>query len=725
MDNPQADPPPAGADEINSDNSKTEIDTGLICLILLARFQKIAAEPEQVRHMLGVGSRNFEANDILRAARRLGMKARRIKAKASRLEKTPMPIIACMKDGHFVVLIQIKDEKILIRDPLRPDTQSMTFDEFQEFWTGELILLVERSGVIAALRKFDITWFIPVIIRFRRLLAQVLLASFFLQLFALVTPIFFQIVIDKVLIHQALSTLDVLAIGLAVVSVFEVILGGLRTYVFSHTTSRIDVLLSSHMYQHLLSLPISYFQTRQTGQTVARVRELETIREFITGSALTLTIDIFFMIVFIAVMWFYSPQLTLIVLISLACYAILSLSVTGTLRRRVEEKFQKGAAANTHLVESVQAADTVKSMGVEPQMQRRWEDIQAEYVRANFRTVNLSNWAGQFAQLISKGVIVATLWFGARLVIEGTITVGQLIAFNMLVGRVSAPILRLAQLWQDFQQARVSVERLGDILNAPTEPTASSGRAQLPRLHGDVVFNHVTFRYHPNQSAVLEDVNFEIKAGQVIGIVGSSGSGKSTLAKLIQRLYVPEAGQILIDGMDLVMVVPAQLRRQIGVVQQDAILLHRSVRDNIALSDSAMSLDHVIQAAQLAGAHEFILQLQEGYDTILEERGMNLSGGQRQRIAIARALATNPRILIFDEATSALDYESEAAIKQNMDAICKDRTVFIIAHRLSTIHSADNIIVIDKGRIVEQGAHDVLLKQEGRYAMFWRLQQGG
>ena len=725
MDNPQTDPPPAGADEINSDNSKTEIDTGLICLILLARFQKIAAEPEQVRHMLGVGSRNFEANDILRAARRLGMKARRIKAKASRLEKTPMPIIACMKDGHFVVLIQIKDEKILIRDPLRPDAQSMTFDEFQKFWTGELILLVERSGVIAALRKFDITWFIPVIIRFRRLLAQVLLASFFLQLFALVTPIFFQIVIDKVLIHQALSTLDVLAIGLAVVSVFEVILGGLRTYVFSHTTSRIDVLLSSHMYQHLLSLPISYFQTRQTGQTVARVRELETIREFITGSALTLTIDIFFMIVFIAVMWFYSPQLTLIVLISLACYAILSLSVTGTLRRRVEEKFQKGAAANTHLVESVQAADTVKSMGVEPQMQRRWEDIQAEYVRANFRTVNLSNWAGQFAQLISKGVIVATLWFGARLVIEGTITVGQLIAFNMLVGRVSAPILRLAQLWQDFQQARVSVERLGDILNSPTEPTASSGRAQLPRLHGDVVFSHVTFRYQPNQAAVLEDVNFEIKAGQVIGIVGSSGSGKSTLAKLIQRLYVPEAGQILIDGMDLVMVIPAQLRRQIGVVQQDAILLHRSVRDNIALSDSAMSLDHVIQAAQLAGAHEFILQLQEGYDTILEERGMNLSGGQRQRIAIARALATNPRILLFDEATSALDYESEAAIKQNMDAICKDRTVFIIAHRLSTIHSADNIIVIDKGRIVEQGAHDALLKQEGRYAMFWRLQQGG
>ena len=707
------------------EGEQKELDTGLICLVLLARFHKIAVEPESIRHMLGGGSKHFTVEDILRAAKKLKLKTRLVSSKIEKLSKTPLPVIAQMEDESFVVIIKVIEDGVLIQNPQFSAPQKLSLEDFSKNWTGKLVLLVERGGIVAALKKFDISWFIPFIIRFRWLLAQVLFASFFLQLFALVTPIFFQITIDKVLVHQALSTLDVLVVGLAAVSIFEVILSGLRTYVFSHTTSRIDVLLSAHMYQHLLSLPIAYFQTRQTGQTVARVRELENIREFITGSALTLTIDLFFTFVFIAVMWLYSPQLTIIVLVSIVCYAALSISITGILRRRIEERFQKGATANTHLVESVQAIDSIKSMGVEPQMQRRWEDIQAEYVRANFRTVNFSNWVGQTAQFISKGVIVATLWWGARLVITGEITVGQLIAFNMLVGRVSGPILRLSQLWQDFQQARVSVERLGDILNSATELSASAGRTHLPRLKGDVVFRNICFRYHPNQSAVLEDISCEFKAGLVVGIAGPSGSGKSTFAKLIQRLYVPEAGQILIDGMDLVMVVPAQLRRQIGVVQQDAVLLNRSVRDNIALSDPAMDLEKVIEVAKLSGAHEFILQLQEGYDTILEERGMNLSGGQRQRIAIARALATDPRILILDEATSALDYESEAAIKKNMEEICKDRTVFIIAHRLSTLYSADTIIVLDKGRIIEQGAHQALLQQDGRYAGLWRLQQGG
>lgn len=392
-----------------------EVDTGLVCLVLLARFHKIAVEPESIRHDLGSGSHLFTTEDILWAAKKLKLKSRLLSSKTEKLSKTPLPAIAPMKDGGFVVVVKITDDGALIQNPQSSAPEQLSLEAFAENWTEKLILLVKREGIISALKKFDISWFIPFIIRFRRLLAQVLLASFFLQLFALVTPIFFQITIDKVLVHQALSTLDVLVIGLAAVSVFEVILGGLRTYVFSHTTSRIDVLLSSHMYQHLLSLPIAYFQTRQTGQTVARVRELENIREFITGSALTLTIDLFFTIVFIAVMWLYSPQLTLIVLISLACYTVLSVSITEVLRRRIEERFQKGAAANTYLVESVQAIESIKSMGVEPQMQRRWEDIQAEYVRANFRSVNFSNWVGQIAQLISKGVIVSTLWWGQGL----------------------------------------------------------------------------------------------------------------------------------------------------------------------------------------------------------------------------------------------------------------------------------------------------------------------
>ncbi len=641
-----------------------------------------------------------------------------------RLAKLTLPAIARHKDGHYFVLGKVDDDHVLIQDPLEKRPLSLPREIFEQAWSGELILFTRRAGVLDELRKFDFRWFIPEILKHRKLLGEVLLASFFIQLLALATPLFFQVIIDKVLVYKGLNTLDVLVFGLIVVAVFEVLLGGLRTYLFSHTTHRIDVKLGARLFRHLLALPIGYFEARQVGQTVARVRELESIRQFITGSALTLTVDLLFTFVFFAVMYYLSPTLTWIVLGALPLYVLLSAVVTPILRARLDEKFNRGAENQAFLVESVNGVETLKSMAVEPQMRRQWEEQLAGYVRAAFRADNLGNIASQTAGLINKITYALLLWFGARLVMEGGLSVGQLVAFTMLAGRVSGPILRLVQLWQDFQQAGISVQRLGDILNARPEPGYNPNRASLPSLQGRVSFDQVTFRYQPDAPEVLRRVSLDVAPGQVIGIVGRSGSGKSTLTKLIQRLHVPESGRVLIDGVDLALVEPAWLRRQIGVVMQENFLFNRSIRDNIALSDPAASMEAVVQAARLAGAHEFIVELKEGYDSLVGERGSNLSGGQRQRIAIARTLLTDPRILILDEATSALDYESERIIQQNMHAICRGRTVFIIAHRLSTVRGCDNIIVMDHGQIVEAGSHHELLARQGMYARLHELQNG-
>ena len=696
--------------------------SGLDALVLLLRFHEIAVDPAQIRHQFGNAA--FGVPEILRCARQFGLKARAVTTGWERLAKTTLPALAQCRDGSFVILGKVVDDKALIQDPRVGRPELVPRADFEARWSGRLVLIARRASLGDLGREFNIGWFMQAIHKYRRILSEVLIASFFLQLFALVSPLFFQVVIDKVLVHRGLTTLDVLVIGLLTVSVFESLIGALRTYVFAHTTNRIDVELGARLFRHLIVLPIAYFEARRAGDSVARVRELENIRNFLTSSALTLVIDLFFTFVFLGVMFYYSPLLTWVVIGSFPFYVALSAGVTPVFRRRLDEKFNRGAENQAFLVESITGVETLKAMAVEPQMQRRWEEQLAGYVKASFSVLALGNWASQSVQLISKVVTALTLYFGAYAVIDGDLTVGELVAFNMLAGRVAQPILRLAQIWQDFHQARLSIRRLGDILNTVPEPTYKPGRAAPPPIKGAIAFDHVNFRYRLDGQQVLYDVNLQIPAGQMLGIVGPSGSGKSTLTKLVQRLYVPEGGRVLIDGVDIALVDVAWLRRQVGVVLQENVLFNRTIRDNIALSDPSLPMERVAAAAQLAGAHDFILELPEGYDTMVGERGANLSGGQRQRIAIARALIGNPRILIFDEATSALDYESERVIQDNMRRIAQGRTVLIIAHRLSAVAVADRIITIERGRIVEDGNHAQLIERGGRYATLHRMQTG-
>ncbi|EGY33616.1 hemolysin B [Aggregatibacter actinomycetemcomitans serotype e str. SC1083] len=704
-------------------DSQKNTNLALQALEVLAQYHNISINPEEIKHKFDIDGHGLNQTKWLLAARSLGLKVRTTNKTIDRLPFLHLPVLAWRDDGDHFILLKIDQEtdRYLIFDLMQKNPIVLDKNEFEERYQSKVILVASRASIVGNLAKFDFTWFIPAVIKYRKIFIETLIVSIFLQIFALITPLFFQVVMDKVLVHRGFSTLNVITVALAIVVLFEIVLGGLRTYVFAHSTSRIDVELGARLFRHLLALPISYFEARRVGDTVARVRELDQIRNFLTGQALTSILDLLFSFIFFAVMWYYSPKLTLVVLGSLPCYVIWSVFISPILRRRLDDKFARNADNQSFLVESVTAINTIKAMAISPQMTNIWDKQLASYVAASFKVTVLATIGQQGIQLIQKAVMVINLWLGAHLVISGDLSIGQLIAFNMLAGQIISPVIRLAQIWQDFQQVGISVTRLGDVLNSPTENNTAS--VSLPEIQGEISFRNIKFRYKPDSPMILNSINLDISQGEVIGIVGRSGSGKSTLTKLIQRFYIPEQGQVLIDGHDLALADPNWLRRQVGVVLQDNVLLNRSIRENIALTNPGMPMEKVIAAAKLAGAHDFISELREGYNTVVGEQGAGLSGGQRQRIAIARALVNNPRILIFDEATSALDYESENIIMHNMHKICQDRTVLIIAHRLSTVKNADRIIVMDKGEIIEQGKHQELLKDEkGLYYYLHQLQ---
>lgn len=705
-------------------------DPGIYAICGIAAFYRIAADPAHITRELCLGTHPSEPVDLVRAAAVLGLRARILSNVSSqRMLAQPLPALVRRLDGHYVIMGLATDNKLVrLVDPVTRIPVEVPAHELLEHIQPFLILVQRKLwgvGWTPNSVSFNLSWFIPSIWRYRRPLFQVLLASLAIQVFALVTPLFFQVVTDKVLVHHSISTLYMLVAGLVIVTLFDVTMQWLRTYLLTHTTSRIDVELGQRLFAHLLRLPIDYFETRSTGQTVARMMELEKIRDFLTGHALFLVLDLVFGLLFTIVLFSYSSQLALIVLLALPVYFLIGVFVGPPLRARISERFNASAASQQMLVETVVGMQTVKALSVEPAMRSEWEQRLASYVKTSF-SAGLTAAFGQSAiQLTSKITTALIILFGAQAVIRGEMTVGALIAFNMIAGHLVQPIIRLSQIWQEFQQVGISVIRMGDVLNAHAEP-ANPAMAGLPAPRGMIDFKKVRFRYPSSSQDVVKDFSLRIMPGDVIGIVGASGSGKSTIAKLIQRFHIPNEGQILLDGLDLTQVDPAWLRGHIGVVLQENLLFNRTIHDNIALTNPATSRARVIEMAKLAGAHEFIAKLPAGYDTMIEERGANLSGGQRQRIVIARAMLTNPRILILDEATSALDYESEAIIQRNMQRIVSGRTVIIIAHRLSTVRHAHKIVGMHDGRIVEVGTHDQLLgNPQGLYARLWKMQTMG
>ncbi|MDE1464368.1 type I secretion system permease/ATPase [Spartinivicinus poritis] len=704
-----------------AEDSQTTL-TALQGMLTIAVLLQAVEDPKQHEALVNELSSLPIKQATKQFARQLQLRAKLTAAKAEKMTGLELPLLFLSTEGEYCLLLKLNDKQALIQRPSvgRPEVVEIT--ALEQMWQGPIISVSSKIVADGAKRKFDISWFIPEFIRHRKLLKEVIIAAFFLQVVALVSPLFFQVVMDKVLVHQALSTLDVLVIVLVVVAIFEIVLKGLREYLFAHTTTRIDVQLGSQLFKHLLNLPLIYFKSRSVGVTVMRIRELDTIREFITGAGLTLLVDLTFTIVFFAVMYYYSFFLATLVLLSVPLYIGLSVLITNPLQSRIENLFQCGAINNAFLTETVSGVETVKSLSLEPQLQRRWESQTHDYVKANYQVQWLQVLTSQGVQMIQKVTMVLVLWFGARMVIDLELSIGQLIAFNMMANHVSQPVIRLAELWQQFVQARVSVDRLGDVLNTVPEQNKESARL-LEKPKGRIDIDNVIFRYRPDLPPVINEMSLTIQPGELIGVVGPSGSGKSTLTKLIQRLYIPERGRLLLDGQDIRQLDPNSMRSHIGVVLQENYLFNRTVRDNIALSQPAATMDQVMRAAKLAGAHEFIIELPDGYDTVLAENGSSLSGGQRQRVAIARALLNDPAILIFDEATSALDDISQAVIQENMADICQGRTVIVIAHRLSTVKACDRIIAVDKGQIVEAGNHDQLMAANGCYAKLWSMQR--
>lgn len=636
------------------------------------------------------------------------------------INQVPLPTI--FKLESIYVALRQNGKEVLLFDVAAGKPMIMPMDEFDSKWDGTALLMAPTLKLSEMPKRFGLGWFLPVFWKFRRYFYEVLAASCLLQIFMLILPLFTQVIIDKVLVHKGLSTLDVLMIGMLAIGFFQMVLGYLRTYIFTTLTNKVDVILGAKLFSHIVALPMRYFESRRVGETVARVKELENIRQFISGSSLVLILDTAFAFIFIIAMFWYSPVLCLVALATLPLMVLLNVIATPIYRKRIQERFEAGAESQSFLVEAITGATTVKTLALEQRFNRRWEDLLGHYVKTSFNVNNTANAANSMGQFIQQLTTVMILWVGAKLVIANEISVGQLVAFQMLSGQVTGPVLRLVGVWQQFQQTRISIDRIADIMNLPQE---GEGRGeQAPIKQGEIFFDKVSFRYSPDSPQVLKQISLKLSPGVMVGIVGPSGSGKSTFMKLLQRLYDPEEGRILVDGVDISKYQPAAYRRQIGTVLQENYLFAGTVKENIAMAKPGARMEEIEQAARLSGAHEFIMQMKQGYDTVVGERGDSLSGGQRQKLAISRAMILNPRILIFDEATSALDALSEKEVLAHIERVRQGRTVLMIAHRLSTVRKADMILVMKEGSIVEYGKHQQLLQKGGIYAAMYKEQEG-
>jgi len=707
----------------NQSDELVHTDEPLLACLLVVGQAFGEKEETRIREAWQSAPESDDNSRIQWVVKRLRWRIKLLTPKAGEALQLPLPTLARMKNGRYSILGHQVGGKIYVFSPEAGSGLVATEQVLQQC-EPEFVGILPPFTWKTWLRKYSLDWFLTVILHYRKYFWEIILAAMFLQLFGILTPLFTQVIIDKVVGNAGLSTLNVLGVALVVLYVFNSGMTVLRTYLLTHTTNKLDVILGTRLFRHLVSLPLPYFEMRRVGETMMRVGALTSIRNFLTGSTLSLFLDAIFSVVFLIVMLYYSVSLTLLSLMFLPIYLLQNIVATPMYKKRIEAVWAAANENSCFMVEAVTGISTVKSMSLEPQFKDRWEQLVGKNMTVNFRTSVFQLGLGSISNLVTTISGMAILWVGGNMVMKGELTLGQLIAFQMLSGQFSGPIMNMVSAWQTVQQSGLAMERMGDILHSQQEPVLAPLRQQLQPIRGEVRMENLIFRYRPDLEPVLKGITCTIPAGSRVGIVGRSGSGKSTLAKLLQRLYIPEQGELFIDDVPTNKVEPQWLRRQFGVVMQDNYLFNGSIRDNIALTRSSASMGEVLNAARLAGAHEFILELPEGYDTKTGERGAALSGGQRQRIAIARALLNNPRILIFDEATSALDYESERILMENLDTICQDRTVFFIAHRLSTVRRSDIILVMEKGQIAETGTHAELVAAEGLYAQLYKQQEG-
>jgi subfamily B ATP-binding cassette protein HlyB/CyaB len=700
--------------------------TGLAALEIICKLSKIQVDIQALTRTHAIGNREISAAELMRLLKDAGFKAGQRTFSGGQLSsKIPLPAIIRTKEGVYGVLLQVTESqqslKCLVYEIESKTTQTIDAEKWNEKYDSSVILVKPKSRFGGA-AHFGLSWFYGEFLRYKTIVIEILTASFIAQLFGLVSPLFTQVVIDKVLVHRNISTLNVIAIAFLAVIGFECCLTLARNYLFQHTSRKIDARLGAKLYKHLMNLPLIFFENRKVGQIISNIRELDRIREFIAQKSVSVLLDSIFSVVFIAVMLIYSVKLTLVALLITALIIVVFVISTPVFRRRLNHYFYSGSQSNAFLVESIIGIQPINSLALEGPKQKKWEENLAEYSHAGFGLSSLSQSANTVIGVLQKFMTLAILFVGVHSVIAGDLSLGQLIAFQMFAGQISGPLMRLISLWPELQQTLLAVGRLSDILNNPTESQLGKGIV-MNRISGSIQFDNVTFRYQPDAPPALKKISLVIEPGKFTAFVGRSGSGKSTLAKLVQRLYIPQEGSVFVDDIDIRTINPLFLRQRIGVVLQESYLFSGTVRENIAITLPEAEMERIIQASQFAGAHEFISKMPNGYETIVGERGASLSGGQRQRIAIARALLTNPKILIFDEATSALDAESEALILRSLARIRMNRTVIMITHRLSAISGCDTIFVLDEGALVEQGGHLELLKADGNYTKLLKQQQ--
>ncbi|MEM8637402.1 MAG: peptidase domain-containing ABC transporter [Cyanobacteria bacterium P01_G01_bin.54] len=722
--NPTPNTPPPKLQKYPYTHGSGPLHGTLACFKMLTQFLDLPYRPDVMRRVLQDRLRQDGALSLEFCAAigdLLGLQVQLTNCPAEVLTRVPTPALLAWEDS-FAILYETHPNQLVIGIPAA-GVQRYPPAEVQSLWGQEGPVLLLQRTLTTPKQRFGLSWFMPAVSQYRRVLLEVFLASFFVQLFALVNPLMTQQIIDKVIVQEAPDSLPTFGLILLVVGVFESLLTVLRTYLFVDTTNRIDYGLGSQIIDHLLRLPLGFFGRRPVGELTSRVNELENIRQFLTGTALTVVLDALFSVVYVAILFFYSVKLALVALAVVPLFILLTILLSPEIRRRLRVKAERNAATQSHLVEVLSGMETVKAQNIELKSRMAWQQRYGRYVIAGFRAIQLSTVASALSGFLNKFSGLLVLWAGAYLVIAGEMTLGELIAFRIIAGYVTSPLLRLSQLWQNFQETALSLERLSDIVDHPQEAEADArGNLPMPLIQGAIAYDQVSFRFGNSGPLQLDNVSLEIPTGAFVGIVGLSGSGKSTLTKLLPRLYHPLGGRILVDGYDIHKVELYSLRRQIGIVPQNTLLFEGTVQENIALTNPDATFEEIVRAAQIAVAHDFIMELPAGYNSLVGERGSNLSGGQRQRVAIARTILQDPRLLIMDEATSALDYDTESQVCRNLVQAFKGRTVLFITHRLRTIQDADRIVMMGNGMILEQGTHEELMQLQGSYYCLYRQQ---